>query len=333
MNTEPKTLQQATVYFSNPDNCVAFLMARRWPDGVVKCPICSTEGAKYMPARRVWQCKKRHKGSQFSIKVGTIFEDSALPLDKWLMAMWMVANCRNGISSHEIGRTVGVTQKSAWHMLHRIRLAMKDELANTMGSHWGNPVEVDESFVGGKMKNMHRKRAMAIRENVPVDRMEGFETNLKNKTAVMGMLNRQTREVRAKVIPNVKRETLQTEILNNVGFNAHVFTDQHVGYDGLDKLNNFTHRTVNHMTEYVNGRVHTNGIENFWSLLKRSLTGTYVAVEPFHLDAYVDEQVFRFNNRIKNDDASRFSKLVTQTVGKRLTYAELTGKELKKQAF
>jgi transposase-like protein len=332
MNTEPKTLQQATVYFSDLDNCVAFLMARRWPDGVVKCPICGTDGPKYMASRRVWQCKKRHPGSQFSIKVGTIFEDSALALDKWLMAMWMVANCRNGISSHEIARAVGVTQKSAWHMLHRIRLAMKDDSTHTMGSHWGNPVEVDESFVGGKMKNMHRKRAMAIRENVPVDRMEGYETNLKNKTAVMGMLNRQTREVRAKVIPNVKRETLQTEILSNIGFNAHVFTDQHVGYDGLDKVKNFTHRTVNHMTEYVNGRVHTNGIENFWSLLKRSLNGTYVAVEPFHLDAYVDEQVFRFNNRINKDDAFRFNKLVGQIVGKRLTYAELTGQELKKQA-
>jgi transposase-like protein len=249
------------------------------------------------------------------------------------MAMWMVANCRNGVSSHEIKRTVGVTQKSAWHMLHRIRLAMKNEPEYTMGSHWGNPVEVDESFVGGKMKNIHRKRAMAIRANVSVDRLEGYETTLKNKTAVMGMLNRQTREVRAKVIPNVKRETLQNEILANVGFNAHVFTDQAVGYDDLDKFKNFTHRTVNHMTEYVNGRVHTNGIENFWSLLKRGLTGTYVAVEPFHLDAYIDEQAFRFNNRVNVDDAGRFTKLVDQIVGKRLTYAELTGKELQKQAF
>ena len=330
MNTEPKTLQQATVYFANPDNCVAFLMARRWPDGVVKCPLCDAEGAKYLPARRVWQCKTRHPGSQFSIKVGTIFEDSAISLDKWLMAMWMVANCRNGVSSHEIKRSVGVTQKSAWHLLHRIRLAMKDEPMHPMGSHWGNPIEVDESFVGGKMKNMHRKRAHAIRENVPIDRMDGFETNLKNKTAVMGMLNRETRQVRAKVVPNVKRETLQAEILANVGFNAHVFTDQHTGYLGLDNLKNFTHRTVNHLTEYVNGRVHTNGIENFWSLLKRSLTGTYVAVEPFHLDAYVDEQAFRFNNRLKMDDAARFTKLVDQIVGKRLTYAELTGKDTQK---
>jgi transposase-like protein len=333
MNLEPKTLQQATVYFNDPDNCVAFLVARRWPDGVVKCPLCGSEGAKYMPARRVWQCKKRHKGSQFSIKVGTIFEDSAITLDKWLMAMWMVANCRNGVSSHEIKRTVGVTQKSAWHMLHRIRLAMKEDHGDlTLGGNWSNPVEVDETFVGGKMKNMHRKKAMELRANMPSERMDGFETRWDNKTAVMGMLNRQTRQVRAKVVPNVKRETLQAEILKNVGFNAHVFTDQHVGYDGLDKVKNFTHQTVNHMEEYVNGRVHTQGIENFWSLLKRSLTGTYVAVEPFHLDAYVDEQVFRFNNRINKDDAARFNKLVMQIVGKRLTYAELTGKESKIQA-
>jgi transposase-like protein len=316
MNTEPKTLQQATVYFSNPDNCVAFLVARRWPDGVVKCPLCSREGAKYIPARRVWQCKTRHAGSQFSVKVGTIFEDSALSLDKWLMAMWMIANCRNGVSSHEIKRTVGVTQKSAWHMLHRIRLAMKDEPMHPMGSNHHNPIEVDETFIGGSPKNKHLDK----------------RSQKEHKTIVMGMLNRQTRQVRAKVIPNVKRETLQAEILEHVGFNAHVYTDGWVGYDKLDAHKNFTHKTVNHINQYVNGRVHTQGIENFWSLLKRGLTGTYVAVEPFHLDAYVDEQAFRFNNRINKDDAYRFNKLVDQIVGKRLTYAELTGKDAKLQA-
>jgi transposase-like protein len=317
MNTEPKTLQQATVYFADPDNCVAFLMARRWPDGVVKCPICGTEGAKYMPARRVWQCKKRHPGSQFSIKVGTIFEDSAVSLDKWLMAMWMVANCRNGVSSHEIKRTVGVTQKSAWHMLHRIRLAMKEDHDPKfpIGNAGNNPVEVDETFIGGKPKNRHSKKRSEVGDK---------------KAVVMGMLTRTTREVRAKVIPNVKRETLQAEILKHVGWGSVIYSDQHVGYDGLDKLENFTHKTVNHMTEYVNGNVHTQSIENFWSLLKRSLTGTYVAVEPFHLDAYVDEQVFRYNNRINKDDAARFTKLVDQIVGKRLTYAELTGKNSQK---
>jgi transposase-like protein len=318
MNTEPKTLQQATVYFSDPDNCVSFLVSRRWPDGVVLCPTCGSEKVSYVHTRRVWQCKTRHPKAQFSIKVGTIFEDSAIALDKWLMAMWMVANCRNGISSHEIARTVGVTQKSAWHLLHRIRLAMKeDHGALTTGGHHQNPVEVDETFIGGK----------------PINKHLGKRKQTERKTIVMGMLNRQTRQIRAKVIPNVKRETLQAEILQHVGFNAHVYTDGWSGYDGLDKMKNFTHKTVNHMNEYVNGRVHTQGIENFWSLLKRGLTGTYVAVEPFHMDAYIDEQVFRFNNRIKTDDATRFSKLVTQSVGKRLTYAELTGKGAEKPAI
>src|SRR5580692_5333276 len=182
--TEPKSLQEAIVFFSNPDNCIDYLALRRWPDGRVACPSCGSDKVKFSPNRRLWQCSSHHAKRQFSIKVGTIMEDSAITLDKWLMAMWMVANCRNGVSSHEIKRTIGVTQKSAWHMLHRIRLAMKDEPVSTMGSHWGNPIEADESFVGGKMKNMHRKRAMAIRAEVPIDRMEGYETNLKNKTAV-----------------------------------------------------------------------------------------------------------------------------------------------------
>jgi transposase-like protein len=217
MNSEPKTLQQATVYFANPDNCVAFLVARRWPDGVVKCPLCGAEGAKYMPARRVWQCKTRHAGSQFSIKVGTIFEDSAISLDKWLMAMWMVANCRNGVSSHEIKRTVGVTQKSAWHMLHRIRLAMReDHEGYTMGTDRKNPIEIDETFVGGDPKNKHLSQ----------------RKQTERKTIVMGMLNRETRQIRAKVIPNAKRETLQAEILSHVGFQC---SRLHRWVDGLSR--------------------------------------------------------------------------------------------------
>jgi transposase-like protein len=163
VSTEPKTLQQATVYFADEDNCIAFLVARRWPDGVIRCPRCGTEGATFLAARRVWQCKKRHPKSQFSIKVGTIFEDSAISLDKWLMAMWMIANCRNGVSSWEIKRTVGVTQKSAWHMLHRIRLAMKDtNYGSKIGGAESGPVEVDEAFVGGKVGNMHKGRVKAM---------------------------------------------------------------------------------------------------------------------------------------------------------------------------
>jgi len=330
MVKEPKNLQDAIIYYSNPDNCIEYLASRRWPDGPV-CPICGSDKlSAFNPKRRTWKCGSHHARREFSVKVGTIFEESPIALDKWLMAIWMLTNCKNGISSYELAKDLGITQKSAWFMLHRIRLAFGDEHTGTMGSHWGNPIEVDETFVGGKLKNMHRSRANALRAQVPIDRMEGYETNLKNKVPVMGMLNRQTREVRAKVIPNVKRETLQTEILKNIGFNAHVFTDQHVGYDGLNDLRNFTHRTVNHLTEYVSGRVHTQGIENFWSLLKRGLNGTYVAVEPFHLDAYVDEQVFRFNNRGTKDrpmtDSDRFHKAVGMIVGKRITFAELTGK-------
>lgn len=314
----PKTLQQAIIHYSDADNCIAFLVSRRWPDGVIKCPTCGSDAVKYVPTRRVWQCKTRHAKCQFSIKVGTIFEDSAIGLDKWLTAMWLVANSKNGVSSHEVARSVGLTQKSAWHMLHRIRLAMREEHTHTMGSDWGNPIEIDETFIGGKAKNKHlsaRKQA-------------------ERKTIVMGMLNRESRQIRAKVIPDAKRETLQAEILNNIGFNAHVFTDGWVGYDGLDKVKNYTHKTVNHINEYVNGRVHTQGIENFWSLLKRGLNGTYVAVEPFHMDAYVDEQVFRYNNRRNKTDADRFTLAVTQILGKRLTYAELTGKgEEKPTAF
>jgi len=319
----PHTLQDAIVYFSDPERCFQYALNLRWPNGLVTCPRCSSEKHSFIKTRRIWSCKGCKK--QFTLKVGTVFEDSPIGLDKWMVGMWMVANCKNGVSSYELHRAIGITQKSAWFMLHRIRETMKQNPMHTMGSHWGNPIEIDETFVGGKIKNMHRSKAMAIRANVAIDRMEGMESNLKNKIPVMGMLNRQTREVRAKVVPNVKRETLQKEILKNVGFNAHVFTDCHVGYDGIDKYKNFTHKTVNHLNEYVNGRVHTQGIENFWSCLKRSLNGTYVAVEPFHLDAYVDEQVFRFNNRRDMDDQDRFEKAMGQVAGKRLTYAELTG--------
>jgi transposase-like protein len=313
---DPKTLQEAIVYFSSADNCVAYLVERRWPNGV-SCPTCGRTDVSYVAARRVWQCKTRHPKCQFSVKVGTVMEDSPIGLDKWLMTMWMLANCKNGVSSWEIHRTIGVTQKTAWFMLHRIRLALKPEPKHAMGWTSRDPVEVDETFIGGKPRNMHAKRRMAMGD---VD----------HKVAVMGMLARSTREVRAMVIPNVKRETLQAQILKNVGRSSVIYTDQHVGYDGLHRMNDYVHKTVNHMEEYVNGKVHTQGIENFWSLLKRGLRGTYVAVEPFHLDRYVDEQVFRFNNRATKDnplnDADRFAVAVSQIVGKRLTYADLTGK-------
>ena len=309
MDIKGMTLQQAIQHFSDPDNCVKYMVQQRWPDGVVVCPSCGRKDVSWLANQRKWQCKSSHPKRQFSAKVGTIFEDSPLGLDKWILATWMITNCKNGVSSYEIARNIGVTQKSAWFMLHRIRLAMRDDSqGRTMGQS-GKPVEVDETFIGGKAKNKHLS---ARKQDEP-------------KMVVMGMLDRQSREVRAKVVPNAKRETLQTEILKNIVKVGTVYTDGHVGYDQLNELR-YIHETVNHVNEYVRGNVHTQGIENFWSCLKRTLTGTYVAVEPFHLDSYVDEQVFRFNNRKGKNDEQRFAKVLSQVAGKRLTYAEVTGK-------
>ena len=321
----PKTLQQAIIHYSNPDNCIREMIAQRWPDGVVICPTCGRNDVSWLQKQGKFQCKSKHSKRQFSVKTGTIFEDSPLGLDKWLMASWMLSSCKNGVSSYEIARSIGVTQKSAWFMLHRIRLAMKDtDEAVLLGGSEGGAVEVDEAFVGGKMKNMHKKRVKEIRASLPVERMEGYETRLDNKTPVLGMFDRESRKVRAKVIPNVKRETLQAAILTNIEFGSKVFTDQAVKYDSLKSM--YVHASVNHAIEYVRGQVHTNSLENFWSLTKRNLSGTYVAVEPFHLDRYLDEQMFRFNNRYKHTDATRFAKVLSQVAGKRLTYAEVTGK-------
>jgi transposase-like protein len=308
--TEPKSLQEAIVYFSNPDNCIDYLAIRRWPDGKVVCPTCGCETVKFSEKRRTWTCAKHHAKREFSIKIGTVMEDSPIPLDKWLTATWMVTNCKNGISSYEIARDVTVTQKSAWFMLHRIRLAMRDDF---FGSKLGGEVEVDETFIGGKARNMHvseRKR-----------RITG--TGGKDKTAVVGILERGGK-VRASVIPNRRRKVLQEEIRKHVTAGAALYTDALMSYEGL--AGEYAHQVVDHATQYVDGRVHTNGLENFWSLLKRGISGTYVSVEPFHLFRYLDEQMFRFNNRKDLDDKGRFDLTVSQLVGKRLTYAELTGK-------
>jgi len=317
--TEPKTLQQAILFFANPDNCVGYLVERRWPDGVV-CPMCGRTDVSYVAARRVWQCKSRHSKAQFSIKVGTIFEESPVGLDKWLTTMWMVANCKNGVSSWEIHRSLGVTQKTAWFMLHRVRLALGNGTEGKMGGE--GPVEVDETFIGPNPQKMHANKREARYKAL----------NARPKVPVMGMLDRDSRQVRARVVPNVKRETLQNAILTEIEKGSTVYTDRAVGYDNL-AAREYIHETVNHVEEYVRGEIHTQGIENFWSLLKRGLRGTYIAVDPFHLDRYIGEQVFRYNNRATRDnlltDSDRLSLAVTQIVGKRLTYAELTGKEAK----
>jgi transposase-like protein len=315
----PKTLQQAIQYFSDSENCRNFMISMRWPDGIVRCPRCESVRVSWMEKAKVYYCAEKHAKQKFSLKVGTVLEDSPIGLDKWFPAMWLLSNCKNGISSYELAKDLGVTQKSAWFMLHRIRAAMKNKSIRKLGST-GGPVEVDETFIGGNPNRMHADRRAKLQRG-----MKGNSA----KTVVMGMLERDTREVRTKVIPNVKRETLQNEILRQIQGAGTVYTDRYAGYDTLT-VQQFIHETVNHAEEYVRGQVHTQGIENFWSLLKRTLHGTYVAVEPFHLDAYADEQAFRFNNRATKDnpldDADRFMLAVSQISGKRLTYAELTGK-------
>jgi transposase-like protein len=316
MMNEPKTLQDAILYFSDPDNCVNYLVAHRteWKNGVV-CPTCGSKDVGYIASRRMWQCKVRHPKAQFSVKVGTIMEDSALGLDKWLVAIWMQTSMKNGISSWEIHRALKISQKCAWHMLHRIRLGLQD---SNSGGKFGGEVEVDETFIGGKARNMHAaKRAEKIQGR-------GAE----GKEIVFGMVERGGKVI-AGHVDTRKRKTLEPLIREHIEAGAAIFSDELKSYDGLS--DDYKYAVINHAVEYVNGNVHTNTMENFWSLLKRGLHGTYVSVEPFHLFRYIDEQAFRYNTRKHADgntitDAERFSTAVSQITGKHLTYAELTGK-------
>ena len=311
MAAEPKTLQDAIIYFADADNCLTYLVARRWPNGVI-CPICGSQKVAFVASRRVWQCKTRHPKAQFSIKVGTIFEDSPITLDKWLLAMWMLANCKNGVSSYEISRATGITQKSTWFMLQRLRLALQD--ANTGGKLSGE-IEVDETFIGGKARNMHvEKRARRITSRGSHD-----------KVPVVGILERGGK-VRTTVVPNRKKKALQAEVRKHVEAGSALYSDALLSYEGL--AGDFAHQVVDHAVEYVDGNVHTNGVENYWSLLKRTISGTYVSVEPYHLFRYLDEQAYRFNNRKDMNDFDRFRLAMTQVVGKRLTWDSLTGKGL-----
>ena len=265
---------------------------------------------------------------QFSAKTGTIFEDSPLGLDKWLAAVWMITNDKNGISSYEIHRGLGVTQKTAWFMMHRVRKAMQ----NGSFVKFAGDVEVDETFIGGKARNMHMDvKKRRIHGSGPTD-----------KTAVMGILERgdpgkpkdrvNHSKVITMVVPDRKKKTLQAEVKANVQAGAALYSDALLSYDGLEK--EYAHQVVDHAIEYVRGKVHTNGLENFWCLTDRMIGGTYVSIEPFHTFRYLDEMSFRFNHRGTRKapvtDSDRFQLVMSQVSGKRLTYAELTGK-LEKQ--
>ncbi len=307
MEQEPTTLQEAIVYFSNPDNCREYLVARRWPNGVT-CPRCGSDNVLFLEKYNRWHCRQAHKAPQFTLKTGTVMEDSPIGLDKWLTAMWQIVNCKNGISSCEVHRAIGVTQKSAWFMDHRIRFALGMDSGEKLSGH----VEADETFIGGKARNMHlgaRKR-----------RITG--TGTKDKTAVMGIMERGGK-VRTSVVANRKRHALQTEVRKHVEAGSALYTDALLSYEGL--ASDYAHQVIDHAVAYVDGQVHTNSLENFWSLLKRGISGTYVSVEPFHLFRYLDEQAYRFNNR-NMTDAERFDIAVQGIVGKRLTFDQLTGK-------
>lgn len=314
-NTWPETLQQAIRYFTDPDVCLAAAIKLRWQNGPICCPTCGSVQVHFIETRRIWRCSEQHPQRQFSVKVGTIMEDSPIGLDKWLTAIWLLSSAKNGISSCELARSIGVTQKTAWFLLHRIRLAMQRGTFTKMGGQ----VEVDETFIGGKARFMHK----AKRERVITG------TGGMGKVAVMGLLERHGPDghstVRTQIVKTTKKRLLQAAIRAGVEQNTSIFTDALASYEGLNE--DYVHQVIDHAERYVDGQIHTNGMENFWSLLKRMIKGTYVSVEPFHLFRYLDEEAFRFNNR-KLTDAERFVRVGSTIVGKRLTFDELTGHDL-----
>ena len=311
-NGMPETLVEAVRIFSDLDFATHFFAAIRWPHGVC-CPHCGSTNVLALPDRRVWECRENHPRRQFSVKIGTIFEECRLPIDKCLIAVWLEVNAKNSISSCEVARHLGVTQKTAWFLQHRIRLALNEGTFDKMTG----TVEADETFIGGKARNMHKGKRKA----------KGSGTV--GKTAVMGLLERHTEtgksKVRTFVVDNTKGKTLQPIVRGHVKSGSNVYTDSLASYAGLTP--EFVHNFVNHAETYVNGAVHTNGMENFWSLFKRCIKGTHVSVEPFHLFRYLDSEAFRFNNRTV-EDAGRFLMALAGTPGKRLTYKSLIGEQL-----
>jgi transposase-like protein len=294
------------------------MVQMRWPDGKVTCPTCFKADPRYLTKQRRFECRNKHPRRQFSVKVGTIFEDSPIPLKSWLLAVWQITNCKNGISSYELARALGVTQKTAWFMNHRIRLAMQDDDG---GGKLGGEVEVDETYIGGKARNMNRQQRQRHLKG------RGHKNAWAGKVAVMGLLQRHPEKGKSRVrttpVETIRTYRLHTEVTKNVEDGATVYTDALASYNKLDIY--YQHKVIDHAERYVDGVVHTNGLENYWSLVKRAIRGTYVSVEPFHLFRYLDEQAFRFNRRTEND-GTRFATTLRHIAGRRLTYQELIGK-------
>lgn len=306
----PETLHEAIKYFATGDNAFDYMVWLRWPSGV-ECPNCGSKKVRFLKTRKVWECGKCTTKRQFSVKVGTIMESSPIALDTWLCAIWLIVNAKNGISSYEIHRSLGVTQKTAWFMLQRIRLAMRSGSFIMSGT-----CEADETYIGAKARYMHKHRRTRVGD-------AGIA-----KTPVQGILERGDGEKPSRVILKVVKSTRRPELCSNVrehvAAGSRVCTDALMSYDDLAR--DYDRQIIDHLECYARGSIHTNGLENFWSLLKRSLKGTYVSVEPFHLFRYCDEQAFRFNER-KDNDGGRFLTASHGIVGKRLGYRELTGKK------
>jgi transposase-like protein len=212
----PRTFLDAVRYFADPDICLRFMAQLRWPDRAVKCPYCGNEKVLFLANQRRWKCNAKHPRAQFSIKVGTVFEDSPIGLDKWLPVVWLLTNCKNGVSSYEIARDLGVTQKTSWFMLHRVRKAMQ---AGTFWTKLEGEIEADESFIGALARNMHKDKKAKI-----------TGTGGSGKEIVMGLLERETGEVRVKHVSDRRRHTPQKEIRENVETGSHVYTDALLSY-------------------------------------------------------------------------------------------------------
>jgi transposase-like protein len=311
----PETMLEAIKYFADYGNAHRFMVSIRWPDGVVKCPTCGSCRVRYIATRRQWECREKHPQKRFSLKTGTIMEQSPLPLEKWLACYWYEVNCKNSVSSYEIMRELGVTQKTGWFMLHRIRHALH---VGSWDSKMNGVVEADETMVGGLAANMHKK----VRE-----RKVGRNRGGTHMTNVMGLLQRHDGKkhstVRTKVLRDRKKESLLTVIHKNVEPGTTLYTDALKNYRDPSIVGSFNYDFVDHAEAYVKDKVvHTNGLENFWALFKRCIKGTHVSVDPQHLFRYVDSEAFRFNYReVENSD--RFRIIASNTIGKRLTYKTL----------
>ncbi len=296
--TEAVNLIEFQQQFGTEQKCIDFLSKSRWGNSPV-CPHCKTDGAYKFKSGRLFKCRKCRQ--QFTVRIGTIFEDSRLPLQKWFLAIYLLTSMKRGVPSTQIAKYLGITQKSAWFMLQRIRWAVTQESFN---APLKNIVEADETYVGGKRRGTRGRGA-------------------KGKTAVFGVIQRQG-EVRCQPVENVKSKTIVPLIRKNIDITATVMTDEFLSYRPLTR-NGFEHKTVKHgQRQYVNGDAHTNTIENFWSHFKRGINGIYLHVSKKHLDKYCKEYSFRFNSR-ELDDYERFDLWFGRCSG-RLTYGSLISK-------